>query len=55
MRLVDADGERRMEVKVRRWSVESQSFGDDVAYELCLPRGAAKSGGDNPSARNTTG
>jgi 3',5'-cyclic AMP phosphodiesterase CpdA len=55
LRLIDADGERRMEVKVRRWSIASQSFEDDVGYELCLPRGAAKSGGDNRPARNTTG
>lgn len=55
LRLIDAHGERRMEVKVRRWSIESHSFEDDVGYELCLPRGAAKSDGDNPPARNTAG
>ena len=34
-------GDPRVEVTVRRWSIDAQAFMTDGAYELCLPRGTA--------------
>ena len=38
LRLIDEDGPR-LEVEVRRWSVQAGAFVSDGAYTLCLPRG----------------
>lgn len=42
LRLIDEQGERgglRVEVEVRRWSVQAEAFVSDGAYTLCLPQG----------------
>lgn len=55
LRLVDGGaGERRMEVAVRRWSSEAGAFVPGGAYELCLPRRAPGTAGENVVARAET-
>ncbi|MEI7464142.1 MAG: metallophosphoesterase [Burkholderiales bacterium] len=38
LRLIDPAADRRVEVTVRRWSLQVQAFVTDSVYELCLPR-----------------
>lgn len=47
LRLIDHDGDRRVEVTVRRWSTDTGDFIVDGRYELCLPRGSSKGASDN--------
>jgi hypothetical protein len=43
-------GDLRVEVTVRRWSVDSNAFMTDAVYELCLPRGVSPPASDNQAA-----
>lgn len=38
LRLIDESADRRVEVTVRRWSLQVHAFVTDSVYELCLPR-----------------
>lgn len=38
LQLID-EGGLRVEVEVRRWSVQAEKFVSDGAYTLCLPQG----------------
>lgn len=48
LRLIGGN-ERRIEVTVRRWSIDTQAFIPEGAYQLCLPRGASSPASDNPA------
>lgn len=45
LRPIGEVGDRRIEVTVRRWSVDAAAFLTDRAYELCLPRRALDAAG----------
>ena len=47
LRLIDAEGDPRVEVTVRRWSPDAQGFRPEGRYELCLPRQAPAAPGHN--------
>lgn len=50
LRLVGDACDRRVEVEVRRWSVDAQAFVADAVYRLCLPRPAPRAASDNRAA-----
>ena len=50
LRVLDNGSDRRIEVTVRRWSIDAGAFVTDGTYELCLPRRALLHAGDNPVA-----
>lgn len=55
LRLIDEQGEKgglRVEVEVRRWSVQADAFVSDGAYTLCLPRGENVGLPDSPATND---
>jgi 3',5'-cyclic AMP phosphodiesterase CpdA len=50
LRVIDDIGDRRIEVTVRRWSIDAQAFVTDGGYQLCLPGRPAIAAGDNSDA-----
>ncbi|MFM9917706.1 MAG: metallophosphoesterase family protein [Rhizobacter sp.] len=50
LRLIDRGDDRRVEVTVRRWSVDAGAFLTDSVYELCLPMPRSIAAGDNRAA-----
>ena len=50
LRVIDGGGDPRVEVMVRRWSVDSDAFITEGVYELCLPRRTLVAASDNPIA-----
>ena len=50
LRVLGIGGDLRVEVTVRRWSVDSNAFMTDAVYELCLPRGVSPPASDNQAA-----
>ncbi len=49
LRIIECDSDRRVEVTVRRWSIDAGSFVTDIVYELCLPKQSPLAAGDNPA------